>query len=67
MSEYVETLTKQIGRSAKTARRVLFILTGFGIIERKFRKSHHNSKMNIATTYIVRGRFVECYRSNKYG
>ena len=67
VTAYVATLAKQIGRSIKTARRVLGILAAFGIIGRKFRKSHHNSKMNLATTYIIYGRFAECYKGTEYG
>ena len=44
VTAYIDTLAKQIGRSVKTARRVLSVLIGFGIIGRKLRKSHHNSK-----------------------
>ena len=67
VTAYVDTLAKQIGRSIKTARRVLGTLASLGIIRRKFRKSHHNPKMNLATTYVIIGRFAECYAGTKYG
>ena len=66
VTAYVATLAKRLNRSVMTTRRTLGLLVNFRIIEREFNKSPHNAKMNLASTYTVRGRLAERYVGTEY-
>ena len=58
---YIDSLAKKINRSSNTVRRHLNTLIRLGLVERIFRKSPHNSRMNLANLFIVHDIDAERY------
>ena len=50
---YVKTLAEKINRTPSTVRRCLKTLIELGLVERILRKSEHDSRMNLASIFIV--------------
>ena len=50
---YIDTIAKRAGKSVRTVRRYIPDLIERGYIDRNFRKSPHNHRMNLASCFVV--------------